>query len=115
MLNGANTYTGAINVDGGTLQGNGSVAGDLIVGDGATGASFGAGNSIGEFGVAGTLTLNSDATFVFEWDSSALTADQVTAADVTITDATFSFSDLGAGAFAATGNDFTLTSAIPEP
>lgn len=100
---GSGAGTGAIVVNAGTLGGNALVSGAVTVGDGAGGsdAFIAAGNSVGAFATTSTLSFLSDATFVFELDSAAATADQLIASGVTIDGSSvFSFTDLGAGTIA---------------
>ena len=54
-LNGANGFTGSLTVSNGTLGGNGSLTGDLIV---RAGATLAPGTSVGTFTVGGTAALN---------------------------------------------------------
>ena len=95
-LNGTNTYTGETSVSAGTLRGNGSVAGDLWIGGGAT---LEAGNSIGTFTAAGEAGFLDGSTFQFELNSSAGTFDQLVANGLSLenNNVTFSVADLGVG------------------
>lgn len=95
-LNGTNTYTGETSVNAGTLRGNGSVAGDLWIGGGAT---LEAGNSIGTFTAAGEAGFLDGSTFQFELNSSAGTFDQLVANGLSLenNNVTFSVADLGTG------------------
>lgn len=95
--------TGAVVVTAGTLGGNGSVSGAVTIGNGAGGsdAFIAAGNSVGTFTTGSSLSLLADATFVFELDSTASTADQLVANGVTLNGASvFSFTDIGSGTIA---------------
>ena len=56
LLNATNTYPGATTVTAGTLAGNGSVAGPLVV---SAGAVIAPGNAIGTFGAAGATVSGS--------------------------------------------------------
>jgi autotransporter-associated beta strand protein len=60
-LNGANTYTGSTTVQSGTLGGNGTIAGAVVVQNGASLTPGSAANTIGTLGV-GSLQLDSGAT-----------------------------------------------------
>jgi autotransporter-associated beta strand protein len=100
---GSGAGTGAVVVNSGTLGGSGSVSGAVTVGNGLGGsdAFIAAGNSVGTLATTSSLSLLSDATFVFELDSTAGTADQLVAYGVTIDALSlFSFTDLGAGVLA---------------
>ena len=125
VLAGVNTYTGAttinagsllvgsanvgslgntaVTVNAGTLGGTGSIAGTVAVGNGTgtadalLSAGDGAG-SIGTLTLTNALSLNADSNFVFEYNGTAATADQVAANGVTINAAAvFSFSDINPG------------------
>jgi autotransporter-associated beta strand protein len=101
---GSGTGTGAVNVTAGTLGGTGSVSGAVTVGNGAGGSdSFIAPGSggIGTFTTTNSLSLASDATFSFEFNSSAITADKLVANGVTLNGSSvFSYTDLGSGTLA---------------
>jgi autotransporter-associated beta strand protein len=73
-LNGINAYTGVTTITAGTLQGIGSVAGDLVIGAGATLAP---GNSIGTFTVSGDVLLGTDSIFNAEFNSGSVSGDQL--------------------------------------
>ncbi|HEX8294725.1 MAG TPA: autotransporter-associated beta strand repeat-containing protein [Chthoniobacteraceae bacterium] len=139
-LTGASTYTGATTVNGGgkllvgaglsgslmspvtvsagTLGGNGSTTGAVVIGDGAGGSDsfIEPGNSVGTFTTPNTMNLLSDATYKFEIDSTAGTADKIVANGVSIASgALFTFTDLGNGS-GITNQTFTIidnTSASP--
>lgn len=110
LVNGNNSGGGAVNVNAGRLGGAGTIAGAVTVGDGAGGsdAFIAPGNSPGTLNT-GSLSLNSDATFSFELNSSTLAADQinVTGSVNLLTGAQFSFTDLGSGTITL-GTVFTL-------
>jgi hypothetical protein len=128
-LSGPNTYTGGTTVSGGTLLvnntsgsgsgtlnvnagalgGTGKIVGAVTVGTGSgPGSVLSPGQSLGTLTIQSTLTLNSDATYNFELNSSTGAADKVIANGVTIgAGAQFSFTDLGGGSL-ATGTVFTL-------
>jgi fibronectin-binding autotransporter adhesin len=128
VLTGVNTYTGtttinagsllvgvegagslgntAVTVNAGSLGGTGTVAGTVAVGNGAGSADafLSAGDTVDEIGVfsiSSALSLDTDATFVFEYNSSLVLADRVAANGVTIIDSLFSITDLGSGVLAA--------------
>jgi hypothetical protein len=63
------------------------------------GAFLSPGQSPGILTIQSALTLNSDATYQFQLDSSTAAADKIVANGVTISGASFSFSDLGHGQF----------------
>lgn len=108
---GSGTGTGAVSVTAGTFGGTGRVSGAVAIGDGSGGSdSFitAGNNSIGTFTMASTLSLNSDATFTFELNSSTATADKLVANGVTLNGSSvFAFSDLGASVLAL-GTAFTI-------
>jgi autotransporter-associated beta strand protein len=97
---GSGTGSGAVQVNAGTLGGTGTIAGAVTVGTGSgAGAFLSPGTSPGTLTIQSSLTLNSDATYQFELDSSTAAADKIVANGVTINGANFSFSDLGHGKF----------------
>jgi autotransporter-associated beta strand protein len=119
-LTGANTYTGGTTVSGGTLLvnntsgsgtgssavqvtagilgGNGTIAGAVTVGAGSGGgALISPGTSPGSLTIQSALTLNSDATYRFELNSTTAVADKIIANGVTLNGAAFLFTDLGVG------------------
>ncbi len=110
LVNGSISGGGAVNVNAGRLGGAGTITGAVTVGDGAGGSdSFIApGNSPGTLNT-GNLTLNSDATFSFELNSTTLQADQINVTGTVnlLTGAQFSFTDLGSGTITL-GTVFTL-------
>ena len=92
-VNGANTFTGAVTVAQGTLQGSGTVSGPITV---QSGASLSAGGAF----AAGTLTvtnlnLNPGAGLTFDLSSTGATGDQLAVRGAlaldTATPATFNF------------------------
>ncbi len=136
VLSGSNSYTGlttvtagtlavqgsltsAVTVNAGTLSGTGSTTGAVVIGDGAGGpdAFLAPGSSPGTFTTTSTLSLLSDATFVFDLESTSGAADTVVANGVSIdSSALFSFNDLGDGSGILDGQTFTVidnTSASP--
>lgn len=100
---GSGTGTGAVVVNAGTLGGDALISGAATIGNGLGGSDsfISAGNSVGTFTTSSALSLLSDATFVFELDSTAGTADQLVANGVSLDGSSlFSFTDLGAGTLA---------------
>lgn len=93
---GSGTGTGSVHVNAGTLGGTGTIAGAVTVGTSSgAGAIISPGTSPGTLTIQSSLTLNSDATYKFELNSSTILADKIVANNVTISGATFSFTDLG--------------------
>ncbi|MBC8041185.1 MAG: autotransporter-associated beta strand repeat-containing protein [Opitutaceae bacterium] len=138
-LTGANTYTAATTVNAGTLLvGNGtsgSIASALTVnagafygnlasgnvttaavtignGAGSADSSFGAGqNVIGRFASSSSLTLGTDARFVFDLNSFTETTDTVTFGGTVTLNGLFALNDLNTGAINWSLNDsFTVLS-----
>ncbi|MBN8457486.1 MAG: autotransporter-associated beta strand repeat-containing protein [Verrucomicrobia bacterium] len=96
-LGGINSYTGATTVEGGTLAGSGAAGSDFTV---KVGATLAPGGSIGTMETK-ALTFESGSTLQVEIDSTSGTADKVVAhGDVTLTGATATFAEAGAGIFA---------------
>jgi T5SS/PEP-CTERM-associated repeat protein/autotransporter-associated beta strand protein len=95
---GSGTGTGAVHVNAGMLGGTGTIAGAVTIGNGVGADAFiSPGTSVGTLTIQSALTLNSDATFKLELNSSTALADKIVANGITISGAKFSFSDLGAG------------------
>jgi fibronectin-binding autotransporter adhesin len=127
-LSGTNTYTGATTVNSGTLLVNGSLTSIVTVnagafgGGGSSNASVNIGNAsgsgdsflraggnaaIGTFTTTGATTLNSDAVFAVDFNSSLASFDKLVTNGLTISGASLSLSDLGSAALA--GNQtFTI-------
>jgi hypothetical protein len=85
-----------VSVDGGLLKGTGTVTGNVTIGTGGgPGAVISPGDSPGTLTIQSALTLNSDATYKFELNSSTVVADKIVANGVTINGGKFSFTDLG--------------------
>jgi autotransporter-associated beta strand protein len=98
---GSGTGSGAVQVAGGTLGGNGKIAGAVIVGTGSGGrALISPGASLGTLTIESALTLNSDAIYRFELNSTTAVADKIAANVVTLNRAGFLFADLGVGKLA---------------
>jgi autotransporter-associated beta strand protein len=76
FLNGVNTYTNVTTVSAGVLGGSGTIAGRVVVNNGA---GLAPGNSIGTLTINGNLTLNAGSTNVFEVDGTTPTNDTVVA------------------------------------
>jgi len=93
ILDGANTYGGSTEINGGSLQGSGSVVGDVFI---ASGATISGGNGIGTFTIGGGLFLDANAAISFELNSTSGLADQLVANGLTLDSASvFTLSDLG--------------------
>lgn len=110
-VGGTGSVAGAVTVSAGTLSGSGSAGGNVTVGDGLGGsdAFIAAGNSVGTFTVGGSLSMLSDATFVFELNSTNGSADKIVANGVTLdASSVFSFNDLGLGTGVTDGQVFTV-------
>jgi fibronectin-binding autotransporter adhesin len=92
-----------VTVNAGTLGGTGSLAGVVVVGDGlgSSDASLSAGDNAGAIGtltLTNSLTLDSDANFVFEYNGTLGIADQVVANGLSInSSSTFSIADISPG------------------
>jgi autotransporter-associated beta strand protein len=126
ILNAANEYEGATTVTGGTLQINGSVvsavtvqAGVLsgsgssqapvVLGTGAgPGATIAPGNSVGTFTTTNTLTMNQDAVYALEFNSSERTFDKIITNGVTVNNAVLAITDLGNDVFIPAGQHFVI-------
>ena len=109
-LSGAGSLTSSVTVNAGTLAGSGSTTGAVAIGN-STGTSdsfLAPGNSAGTFTTTSILTLNSDATYSFELNSTTPAADKVVANGVTIIGASFSFTDLGNGSGVTDGMQFVV-------
>ena len=109
---GSGTGTGAVQVNGGTFGGVGTVMGAVSIGTGAgSGAMLSPGasaNVIGAFTLLDTLTFHSDGSCETQLDSTAVTADRVIAQGVTIdSGAEIAVTDLGSSTLPA-GTSFVL-------
>lgn len=110
-VGGVGSITSAVTVNTGTFGGSGSSNAAVTIGNGTGGSdSFLApGNSPGTFTTTGALSLLSDATYLFELNSTTGAADKVVANGVTIDSAAlFSFNDLGNGSGVTNGMQFTV-------
>jgi autotransporter-associated beta strand protein len=99
-LNGSATGSGPVLVSGGSLGGNGIIAGAVTIGRGSRPAFLepGIGSSLGILTIQSTLILNPVAKYEVEFDSNSLSSDQVVANGVTISSGTtITITDLGAG------------------
>jgi autotransporter-associated beta strand protein len=108
---GSATGSGPVSVTGGTLAGAGTITGPLTVGNGSSGATLAPGatsSTIGTLTVQDALNFASNSSYEAQLDSTALTADNVTANGVTISsDAQITLTDLGATTL-PDGTSFTL-------
>lgn len=107
---GSATGTGIVNASTGNLAGTGIMTGAVTVGmsTGNSGYISPGNNGVGFLTTKGALTFLATGTYNCELDSSAITADQVTAKGVTInSDAVISLVDL-AGNLVPAGTVFTL-------
>jgi len=116
---GSGTSSGAVQVNAGTLGGRGTIAGEVIVGNGTgTRAVLAPGRSedkAGTLTIQSALTFNSDATYKFELKTKRSIADKVIANGVTISGARVSFVSCGNSALPP-GTVFTVidnTAATP--
>jgi len=111
-MSGSGTSSGAVQVNAGTLGGRGTIAGEVIVGNGTgTRAVLAPGRSedkAGTLTIQSTLTFNSDATYKCELKTKRAIADKVTANGVTISGARVSFVSCGNSALPP-GTVFTIT------
>jgi autotransporter-associated beta strand protein len=107
------TGSGAIQAASGTLGGTGTIAGAVTIGTGSgSGGILSAGGSSGQLGtltIQSGLTFGADGTFDYEINSSAVAADEVVANGVTVSGASFNFTDLG-GTTLPLGTTFTAIS-----
>jgi fibronectin-binding autotransporter adhesin len=99
-LNGANSYTGATLIEAGTLQGKGSLAGNLTIKKGATLSTNKDEFEAGVLEIAGALLLETDATFQFVFDSEVAGSGGVSANGVTLDGAILQLFDLSEGTIA---------------
>lgn len=92
-------FASPVTVTGGTFGGTGSSTAALTVGaGGGAGATLAPGNqAIGTFTTTGALTLNADATYALQLNSTAATADRITAGGTTLNNAKLLIADLAAG------------------
>jgi autotransporter-associated beta strand protein len=98
-------FASPVTVTGGTFGGNGSSTAAVTVGSGATLAP---GNqSIGAFTTTGALTFNAGASYALQLNSTATTADKITAGGATLNNANLSITDLGSGTLPL-GTAFTI-------
>ncbi|GAT32623.1 PEP-CTERM protein-sorting domain-containing protein [Terrimicrobium sacchariphilum] len=107
---GAGSLASAVAVNSGSLKGSGTVNGNVTIGDGSGSADaiFNPGDTTGTFTTTGSLSLLSDANFVFELNSGTLAADKAIANGVSLNSSSvISFTDLGS-AVLAEGQSFTI-------
>jgi hypothetical protein len=108
QVDGTLSAAGGVAINSGLLKGTGTVTSNVTVGTGAgPGAVISPGDSPGTLTIQNALTLNSDATYKFELNSSSAIGDKIVANGVTINGAKFSFTDLGSGALAL-GTSFVI-------
>lgn len=105
------TGSGPVNVTGGTLAGNGTIAGAIMVGNGSFEAKLAPGASdfaVGQLTVQAALNFGANSRYEAELNSTNLMADSVTANGVVIGDgAQILLTDLGATTLPV-GTSFTL-------
>lgn len=99
-MNGSGTGNGTVRVSAGTLGGQGTIAGEVIVGNGGgASAVLAPGKRAGKPGrpltIQGALTFYSDATYKFGLNTKSGIADKVVANGVIISGAEFSFVSCG--------------------
>lgn len=107
---GTGSLASAVVVNSGSLKGSGTVNGNVTVGDGSGSADaiFNPGDTTGTFTATGSLSLLSDANFVFELNSGTLAADKAIANGVSINSSSvISFTDLGSTVLGM-GQSFTI-------
>ena len=115
---GSATGTGAVQVLGGTLAGDGIIAGAVVVGGSSHKAALSAGTSLrrpGVLTIQGLVTFNASANYKCGLRSDALVGAEVVAGGVSINGASFSLVDSGTATLAP-GTVFTVisnTSASP--
>ena len=123
VLNGVNTYTGATNVNAGTLGGTGTIAGPVTVQEFAALAPGSALDPNGSAAALTTASLTMDATSLYEWEISPAAADKVVVSgDLTLTEG-WSLKLIDAGGtptgeydlFTYTGSFFGSVDAIIDP
>ena len=91
--NGSGTGTGAVNVQGGTLGGNGTVAGTVTLGTGGVRVgtlSPGVKRAVGTLTIQSALSFGTQSNYDFDLNSNDIAADAVIANGVTINGGTFS-------------------------
>lgn len=127
-LFGTNTYTGATQVNAGSLLVNGSITSAVIANAGTFGGSgsstanitigtgSGAGaifapgnNTVGTFTTTGSVSLLADATYALEFNSSTASFDKIVAAGLSIASgAHLTLTDLGTSTALTAGTQFTI-------
>ena len=109
FVNGAGKITSIVTVKGGVFGGNGTSTAEIIVGAG-NGGQLAPGADIGEIGIFTTsakTTINQDAIFKIQVNSSENTSDKLVTNGIVLGNANLSLEDLGSSTFPA-GTNLTI-------